>query len=103
MVVDYSTVTELAGDEITQEQLERLCHRYYWAGSYCAGKEVLEAFAILSQKHKNLELVIRSDISPRLRERYQECLALPNLRLINRVLPFSELEQIYQSADIFII
>jgi len=43
MPVDYSTVTELAGDEITQEQLERLCHRYYWAGSYCKDKDVLEA------------------------------------------------------------
>ncbi len=41
--VDYSTVTELAGEEITQEQLERLCHRYYWAGTYCEGKDVLEA------------------------------------------------------------
>ncbi|MBN1992359.1 MAG: class I SAM-dependent methyltransferase [Anaerolineae bacterium] len=43
MTIDYSTVTELAGDEISQEQLERLCHRYYWAGTYCAGKDVLEA------------------------------------------------------------
>jgi ubiquinone/menaquinone biosynthesis C-methylase UbiE len=43
MIVDYSTVTELAGDEISQEQLERLCHRYYWAGAYCAGKDVIEA------------------------------------------------------------
>jgi ubiquinone/menaquinone biosynthesis C-methylase UbiE len=43
MTVDYSTVTELAGDEISQEQLDRLCHRYYWAGTYCAGKEVIEA------------------------------------------------------------
>jgi glycosyltransferase involved in cell wall biosynthesis len=67
------------------------------------GKEVLEAFTILSRKYKNLELVIRSDISPRLRERYRECLALPNLRLIDRVLPFSELERLYHSADIFLI
>ncbi len=67
------------------------------------GKEVLEAFAILSRKYNNLELVIRSDISPPLRERYRECLALSNLRLIDRVLPFSELEQMYQSADIFLI
>jgi SAM-dependent methyltransferase len=40
---DYSTVTELAGDEITAEQLDRLHHRYYWAGAYCAGKDVIEA------------------------------------------------------------
>lgn len=43
MPIDYSTVTELAGDEISQEQLERLCHRYYWAGTYCTDKDVLEA------------------------------------------------------------
>ena len=43
MAVDYSTVTELAGDEITTEQLDRLCHRYYWADEYCAGKDVIEA------------------------------------------------------------
>lgn len=67
------------------------------------GKEVLEAFAILSQKYKNLELVIRSDISPGIRKRYQECLELPNLRLIDRILPFAELEQLYKCADIFLI
>lgn len=43
MAIDYSTVTELAGDEISQEQLERLCHRYYWAGAHCVGKDVIEA------------------------------------------------------------
>jgi SAM-dependent methyltransferase len=40
---DYSTVTELAGDEVTTEQLDRLHHRYYWAGPYCADKDVIEA------------------------------------------------------------
>ena len=42
MRIDYSTVTELSGDDITQEQLERLCHRYYWAGTYCKDKDVVE-------------------------------------------------------------
>lgn len=42
MQIDYSTVTELAGDDITQEQLERLCHRYYWAGTLCKSKNVVE-------------------------------------------------------------
>jgi SAM-dependent methyltransferase len=36
-------VTELAGEEISREQLERLCHRYDWAGRYCEGRDVLEA------------------------------------------------------------
>ncbi len=43
MELDFLSVTELAGDEVTQEQVERLCNRYYWAGSYCEGKDVLEA------------------------------------------------------------
>lgn len=40
---NYLEVTELAGDYVSQEQVERLCNRYYWAGKYCAGKDVLEA------------------------------------------------------------
>ena len=40
---DYVSVTEIAGDEVTQEQVDRLCNRYYWAGTYCTGKDVLEA------------------------------------------------------------
>ena len=43
MTIDYSPVTEMAGDEISKEQLDRLCHRYYWAGAYCVGKDVIEA------------------------------------------------------------
>lgn len=39
----YVEVTEIAGDEISQEQLERMCDRYYWAKPYCEGKDVIEA------------------------------------------------------------
>ena len=39
---DYISVTEIAGDEVTQEQLDRLCNRYFWAGQYCRGKDVVE-------------------------------------------------------------
>ena len=42
MVNDYISVTEMAGDQVSQEQIERLCHRYYWAGRWCAGKDVVE-------------------------------------------------------------
>ncbi|MCB1737073.1 MAG: class I SAM-dependent methyltransferase [Gammaproteobacteria bacterium] len=40
--VDFQSVTELAGDEVTSEQVERICHRYTWAASYCEGRDVLE-------------------------------------------------------------
>lgn len=43
MSANYSSVTELAGTAITQEQVERLYHRYYWAATYCRNKDVLEA------------------------------------------------------------
>jgi len=40
---DFISVTEIAGDEVTREQVERLCNRYYWAGGYCPNMDVLEA------------------------------------------------------------
>jgi SAM-dependent methyltransferase len=39
----FVAVTEIAGEEISREQLERMCERYYWAKSYCKGKDVIEA------------------------------------------------------------
>ena len=42
-MTDCVDVTELSGDKVSREQVERLCQRYYWAGEYCRGKDVLEA------------------------------------------------------------
>jgi ubiquinone/menaquinone biosynthesis C-methylase UbiE len=42
MTNDFLSVTELAGDDVTVEQVDRMCQRYYWAGNYCQGKDVLE-------------------------------------------------------------
>jgi ubiquinone/menaquinone biosynthesis C-methylase UbiE len=42
MEPDFISVTEISGDEVTREQVERLCNRYYWAGRYCSDKDVLE-------------------------------------------------------------
>ena len=39
----FADVTELAGQRISAEQLERTCNRYYWARSYVANGDVLEA------------------------------------------------------------
>jgi SAM-dependent methyltransferase len=38
----FIDVTEVAGEPISQEQLERLAHRYMWAAQYCEGKDVAE-------------------------------------------------------------
>lgn len=41
-MTDYVDVSELAGDRVSEEQVDRLCHRYYWAAEFCVGKDVLE-------------------------------------------------------------
>lgn len=43
MQTNFLEVTELAGDKVTKAQVIRLCNRYYWAGHYCRGKNVIEA------------------------------------------------------------
>ncbi len=42
-MTNFVEVSELTGDEVSREQIERLCHRYYWAGRQCWGLDVLEA------------------------------------------------------------
>lgn len=61
-MTEFSTVTELAGDDVSREQVERICHRYYWAGKHSAGKDVVEAacgsgqgLGYLAGKAKSLE------------------------------------------------
>ena len=42
MTADYSTVTEVPGDNATEEQLARMFHRYRFASEFCEDKDVLE-------------------------------------------------------------
>ncbi len=62
MPENFSEVTELAGSEITREQLQRMQHRYDWAAGYCHGKDVVEVacgsgqgLGILSGVSRSLE------------------------------------------------
>jgi glycosyltransferase involved in cell wall biosynthesis len=64
------------------------------------GKEVLEAFTLLTQKYDNLELTLRSDLPVALQRRHQ---GVRGLRIIDRVIPWPELEQEFMSADIFVM
>jgi len=57
---DYISVTEVAGDEVTQEQIDRLCNRYYWAGQYCTSKDVVEAACGTGQGSGYLAGIARS-------------------------------------------
>lgn len=40
--VAYKDVTEMTGEEISGEQLQRMCNRYYWAGEYATDKDAIE-------------------------------------------------------------
>jgi ubiquinone/menaquinone biosynthesis C-methylase UbiE len=42
METDYIDVTEIAGDDVSKEQVARLCNRYYWAEEFCRDKTVVE-------------------------------------------------------------
>ncbi len=60
MSSDFIPLTELSGDDVTQEQVERLARRYYWAAEHCAGKDVLEAACGTGQGVGYLASVARS-------------------------------------------
>jgi len=62
--------------------------------------EALAAFALLSKKYDNLELVIRSDVPKDIKG---ECLGCSNIRIIDEIIPWQMLEQEFKSADIFLL
>ena len=39
---NYKSVTEISGDSVSLEQVERIQNRYCWAKKYCESKDVLE-------------------------------------------------------------
>lgn len=63
------------------------------------GKEVLEAFEYLNTKYDHLELVIRSYVPQHLKDKYAK---FNNIRIIDSILPWSELEKEFTSSDIFL-
>jgi SAM-dependent methyltransferase len=70
---DFTTVTEITGEEVSTAQVERLAQRYYWAGDYCRDKDVLEVACGAGQGLGYLASVAHSvrggDITPALVER----------------------------------
>lgn len=72
-MTDYVEVTELAGDEVSDEQVQRACTRYAWALDYCSGRDVLEVacgtgpgLGVLQQDARSL---VAGDISTAILER----------------------------------
>ena len=66
---------------------------------YKGGKEVLEAFMMLSSKYDNLELVVRSDLPQDLMSKYR---GSKNLTIMDKVVPWELLEREFKSTDIFL-
>jgi glycosyltransferase involved in cell wall biosynthesis len=64
------------------------------------GREIMEIFAILSKMFNNLEMVIRSDIPENIKGKYND---MQGLRIIEKVIPWQELEQEFKTADIFLM
>lgn len=67
---NYLQFTEIAGEEVSQEQVDRMIQRYAWAGRYCLGKDVLEVACGTGQGLGYLAKVSNSikagDVSPEL-------------------------------------
>jgi len=67
---------------------------------YKGGKEVLEAFFLLQKKYANIELIVRSDVPDELKTKYAN--KMENVRLIEGIIPFEQLEHEFKTADIFL-
>lgn len=64
------------------------------------GREAVEAFIQLSKLFKNLEFVIRSDVPFDIRNRISQH---RNIRLIDKVILWKDLEMEFQTSDIFLL
>lgn len=64
----FLSVTELSGDQVAGEQVNRMADRYLWASRYCAGKDVVEVACGTGQGLGILSAVantvVGGDISP---------------------------------------
>jgi ubiquinone/menaquinone biosynthesis C-methylase UbiE len=104
MRIDYSTVTEVPGNRVTKEQLERMFHRYCFAANFSQGKEILEvacgAGQGLGYLAKKAKRVFGGDYTEKLikdaKRYYKE--RVPLLRLDAHFLPFRD-----QSFDAVIL
>lgn len=104
MGIDYSTVTEIPGNRVTQDQLERMFHRYCFAANFSEGKDLLEVACGSGQGlgylAKRAKWVLGGDYTENLimvaKRYYQE--RVPLLRLDAHFLPFRD-----QSFDVVLL
>lgn len=104
MPESFTTVTELSGEEISVEQLDRMFHRYSWAKGYVSGKDVVEVgcgsgqgLALLAKEAKSL---VGSDYDDEIlaiaRDHYGDRFAIMKIDAAD--LPFSD-----NSKDVIVI
>jgi len=101
---DFVSVTELANDEVSEEQVVRLTHRYLWARRFCQGKDVLEiacgagqGLGVLARISRSLKAGdISSALADQARSHYRE-------RIDIRVMDATHLPLPDNSLDIVII
>ena len=102
--LDFLDVTELAGDSISGEQLERLTHRYLWAAEYCEDKDVAEVacgtgpgLGLLAKTSRSLEAGdFSTPMLDRVRKHYGERVSLSQFDALT--MPYADM-----SKDILLI
>lgn len=62
------------------------------------GLIVLEAYLKLRQKYSNLEFIIRSDVPKAIKT---QLVGLTDVRLIDEIVPWTKMDEIFRSADVF--
>ena len=96
MSIDYTQVTEVTGEPVSREQIERMLTRYHWARGYTGKREVLELACGSGQGlgylARGAKRIVGGDYSfPLLRiarDHYQG--RLPLLRLDAQAIPFRD-------------
>lgn len=96
METDYTEVTEIAGDAVSREQIQRMYTRYHFARQYCRGKDVLELGCGSGQGLGYLgevaNKVVGGDYSGPLLQSTQEHYRgrIPLIRIDAQILPFKD-------------
>lgn len=101
---EFVSVTEISADDVSREQVTRLCNRYFWAGTYCSGKDVVEVacgtgqgLGYLSSIAKSIEAGDYSDEIIKLACRYYKE-RIPIQQLDAQKMPFAD-----KSKDVIIL
>lgn len=104
METDYTAVTEVAGDIVSREQIQRTYTRYNFARQYCRGKDILELGCGSGQGlgflEKAAKKVVGGDYSTpllRMTQGYYKS-RVPLIQLDAQVLPIKD-----QSFDVIIL